>query len=227
MPTKDEEIAALKALLKAAQNRADKAEKRFEAEVKKAKATERKLQAAEKKAEALEKELGFSNSLSNALLGFLVDYEEEILKHVQDLPDIQRDLWEKALKNYLSDYENIPAYRKIARFFLKGSEKAGKTLTPDQVAGEVAATNTEAVRTISTRTRQMRSAVSLVDAGACEAADEQPDEEALQTAKSTADFPVPMLENEERKPSPGRKAVEKFRDAPVASPEIPWLCLII
>lgn len=39
-----------------------------------------------------------------------------------------------------------------------------------------------------------------------------------------SDIKTPAVEQYERRPSPGRKAVEKFRNAPVASTEIPAVC---
>ena len=39
-----------------------------------------------------------------------------------------------------------------------------------------------------------------------------------------SDIKTPAVEQYECRPSPGRKAVEKFRNAPVASTEIPAVC---
>ena len=75
MPTKDEEIAALKALLKSTQERANKAEKKLKVAEKKADRAERKADLAEKKADMAakkadetEKNLKLSRELSDWLL---------------------------------------------------------------------------------------------------------------------------------------------------------------
>ncbi len=68
-----------------------------------------------------------------------------------------------------------------------------------------------ALRGIVTRSQKIHQALTIVDAGGGKAAAEaQPDNAALQAAKAVSDIKTPAVEQDERRPSPGRKAVEKF-----------------
>lgn len=194
IPTKDDEIAALKAMLKRAEARAKKAKSRAER--------------AEKKLQDKEELIERYDILLPILLKEVRLCREQVLKLKSEFPEIQADIWQELVKNLLSDFENIPQYRQLARLFSKGSEKAGRPVSPQKLRNELDAEGKAALCGIITRSQKMKQALTLVDAG----------------GKAVSDIKTPVVEQDERRPSPGRKAVEKFRNAPVASTEIPAVC---
>ena len=244
MPTKDQEIAALKALLRQEQERAQKAEKRAEVAEKKISLAEKKTAVAEKKAviaekkaviaqkkaviaqkkaDIAEKSLILARHISSALVMYLIACRDEVHKH-HDFPEIQGDLWKEVMKEFLSEFENVTSYRVLARYVIKGSEKSGKVASPKALANEIARVDNEVKRSISTASKRIHSAVSITNAAAISASDEELEKPENQAAQRIANTSIPVEENGERKPSPGRQAVEKFDDAPEATTEVPSAC---
>lgn len=152
MPTKDDEIAALKAMLKRAEARAKKAKSRAER--------------AEKKLQDKEELIERYDILLPILLKEVRLCREQVLKLKSEFPEIQADIWQELVKNLLSDFENIPQYRQLARLFSKGSEKAGRPVSPQKLRNELDAEGKAALCGIITRSQKMKQALTLVDAGA-------------------------------------------------------------
>ena len=179
-PTKDQEIAALKALLRQEQERAQKAEKRAEV-------AEKKIGLAEKKTVIAEKNLILARHISSALVMYLIACRDELRKH-PDFPEIQGDLWKEVIKEFLLEFENITSYRVLARYVLKGSEKSGKAASPKALAKEIAQADNEVTRSISTASKRIHSAVSITNAAAISASDEELEKPENQAAQRIANI---------------------------------------
>jgi len=127
MPT-SAEIDALKALLKKAQLRAEKAEKKIkqlEKQVERKQAASDELQ---NKLKDREQQIEEYECLIPKLMEFLILCKEHVIQLRNELPEIQQDFWDKLMENFSENWENLPEYRRLARFVLKGSEKTGRPL---------------------------------------------------------------------------------------------------
>ena len=142
----------------------------------------------------------------------------------QDFREIQGDLWKEVMKDFLSEFENVTSYRVLARYVIKGSEKSGKTASPKALEKEIAQADNEVTRSMSTASKRIHSAVSVTNAAAISASDEELEKPENQAAQRIANTSIPVEENGERKPSPGRQAVDKFDDAQEATTEVPSAC---
>lgn len=231
MPTKDEEIAALKALLKSTQERANKAEKKLKVAEKKADRAERKADLAEKKADMAakkadetEKNLKLSRELSYWLLIYLDECREEVIQHYPDFPEIQGYLWKKVMINFALDLQNVTSYRTLARLVIKGNEKVGKTIPEKDLPEAVAKTASKMQTSTNTRTRSANPIVSVNTATGKRMAQQQPEIPAERSVGRIANTWVPVAEGEACKSSPGRQAVEKFKGAPLSLADVPTAC---
>lgn len=124
MSNKDDEIKALKQLLKKAEEKASRAEERLEKERDKRLKVEADLEQAK---EAV--------VIMAALFPIMKELSDHCLEMLQQLPpdlplaDIERLL--NVMQQAQDDFINLSKYRTIARLFAKGSEKIGHSKKAD------------------------------------------------------------------------------------------------
>mgnify|MGYP005952715873 CR=1 FL=1 len=225
------ELDALKQLLKQAQLRAEKAEKKALKAEKKIKQLEKQVERKQAASDELQNKLKDREQqveeyecLIPKLMEFLILCKEHVIQLRNELPEIQQDFWDKLMENFSENWENLPEYRRFARFVLKGSEKTGRPKSPQQIKKTIADTDRSTRRSISTRSNKFGSVLSVTGRGSALAADKHPDNAALQASKKVADIELPVPEETENKPSPGRQRVKQFQDAPVHPVAAPTTC---
>lgn len=211
MSNKDDEIKALKQLLKKAEEKAARAEERLEKERDKRLKVEADLEQAK---EAV--------VIMAALFPIMKELSDHCLEMLQQLPpdlplaDIERLL--NVMQQAQDDFINLSKYRTIARLFAKGSEKIGHSKKADDFESARTAVN-KAMRNLKERQEKLRALIDANAEAAREASAEQPDNEALKAAADIAETPDPEVQEFERQPSPGRQVLGAKQKADFTSDE--------
>lgn len=200
MSNKDDEIKALKQLLKKAEEKAARAEEKLEKE----RDRRRKAEADRKRAE----EFIVVMTALIPVMKALSDQCQEILQQLPpDLPqaDVKRLL--NVMQETQADFINLSKYHTIVRLFAKGSEKIGRPKKTDDFEAARNALD-KAVRNLKKRQQELQALMKASSEAAKEAYAEQPDNEALKAAADIAETPEPEVREFEHLPSPGRQLLE-------------------
>lgn len=193
MSNKDDEIKALKQLLKKAEEKAARAEEKLEKE------RDRRRKA---------EEFIVVMTALIPVMKALSDQCQEILQQLPpDLPqaDVKRLL--NVMQETQADFINLSKYHTIVRLFAKGSEKIGRPKKADDFEAARNALD-KAVRNLKKRQQELQALMKASSKAAKEAYAEQPDNEALKAAADIAETPDPEVREFERLPSPGRQLLE-------------------
>ena len=193
MSNKDDEIKALKQLLKKAEEKAARAEEKLEKE------RDRRRKA---------EEFIVVMTALIPVMKALSDQCQEILQQLPpDLPqaDVKRLL--NVMQETQADFINLSKYHTIVRLFAKGAEKIGRPKKADDFEAARNALD-KAVRNLKKRQQELQALMKASSRAAKEAYAEQPDNEALKAAADIAETPEPEVREFERLPSPGRQLLE-------------------
>ncbi len=187
MSNKDDEIKALKQLLKKAEEKAARAEEKLEKE------RDRRRKA---------EEFIVVMTALIPVMKALSDQCQEILQQLPpDLPqaDVKRLL--NVMQETQADFINLSKYHTIVRLFAKGSEKIGR---PKKANDFEAARNAldKAVRNLKKRQQELQALMQASSEAAKEAYAEQSDNEVLKAAADIAETPEPEVREFEHLPSP-------------------------
>ena len=193
MSNKDDEIKALKQLLKKAEEKAARAEEKLEKE------RDRRRKA---------EEFIVVMTALIPVMKALSDQCQEILQQLPpDLPqaDVKRLL--NVMQETQADFINLSKYHTIVRLFAKGAEKIGRPKKADDFEAARNALD-KAVRNLKKRQQELQALMKASSKAAKEAYAEQPDNEALKAAADIAETPDPEVREFEHLPSPGRQLLE-------------------
>ena len=199
MSNKDDEIKALKQLLKKAEEKAARAEEKLGKERDKRRKAEADLENA--------KEAVVTMAALFPIMKALSDHCLEILQQLPpDLPlaDIERLL--NVMRETQDDFINLSKYHTIARLFTKGSEKIGRSKKTDDFETARDALN-KTIRALAARQKKLQALINANAEAAKEASAEQPDNDALKAAADIAETPDPKVREFEHLPSSGRQVL--------------------
>ena len=194
MSNKDDEIKALKQLLKKAEEKAARAEEKLEKE----RDRRRKAEADRKRAE----EFIVVMTALIPVMRALSDQCQEILQQLPpDLPqaDVKRLL--NVMQETQADFINLSKYNTIVRLFAKGAEKIGRPKKADDFEAARNALD-KAVRNLKKRQQELQALMQASSEAAKEAYAAQSDNEVLKAAADIAETPEPEVREFEHLPSP-------------------------
>ena len=222
MTTKDEEIAALKKLLEEAETKAARKEEELKEKLAEERQKRKEADAARKEADAARKAAEDAIITAYTLFPSLQKLSTEsiigLLQLLKNDPTVALEQLVKLLQELADGFTSLTQNRVIQRLIVKGSEKIGRPKRQKNatVANDVAAAKDKvdkALRTLKKRQDELSKAQEVAAEAAKQAAQANPDNDALAAASRIADTAEPEVPEFERQPSAGRQVADEKANA--------------